>query len=336
MEVRDSGKMSLKNYSDSGAVKTKILILLLLAVCSFLFSEDRYVLWYIIKGEASGRLLFIIPFRVYYENYASVILRTESDGENRKFYFEDIGFPGYLLRTIDFMGHEIHIRIASRSIKESLELGTSIMKEWVEDYPEFSKHIKPEKRKVLPFGFKNTDKESFSFTIKNDGTVEVDSLKCKLNPFYLWPSKEEIPLASYDALCQALRLLSRPILPPQNTHNNELIWTDRDIDLTHEFNLIGGLLEQVIRDFVVFKQEKKFDVLYRAYESNGILHIKGEAEPNVEIWSGYKITKYIRIIEWDEGRKMILREWMRMEMRSKKGRGGYGEMGLQRIETPEY
>ncbi len=284
------------------------------------------------KGKASGKLLFIIPFRVYYENFASVILKAKKEEDGVKFYFSNIGFPGYLLRTIDFMGHEIHIRIASLSIKESLELGSVILKEWIEEYPEFSKHIKEEKRKVLPFGFRNNDEKSFSFLIRNDGRVDTTSLNCNLGPYYLWPSEEEIPLASYDALVQALRLISRPILPLEN-EKSEFFWVDKGIDLTYEFNLIGRILEQVIRDFVVFKQERKFDVPYRGYENNGVIYIKGEADPNVEIWSGYKITKYIRVVEWDKNKKMILREWMRMEMWGKKGRGGYGEMELRRINT---
>lgn len=315
-------------------MKFKIFIFLLIFLFPPLFSEEKYVLWYIMKGKASGKILFIIPFRVYYENFASVILKTENEEDGVRFRLSNIGFPGYLLRTIDFMGHEIHIRIASSSIKESLELGGLILKEWVEEYPEFSKHIKREKRKVLPFGFKKNDDDSFSFLIKRDGRVDISSLKCNLTPYYLWPSEEEIPLASYDALVQALRLFSRPILMLENGES-EGSWVDKGIDLTYEFNLIGRILEQVIRDFVVFKQEEKFDVLYRAYENNGIVYIKGETEPNVEIWSGYKITKYIRVIEWEIKRKSILREWMRMEMWGKKGRGGYGEMELRRIETYE-
>jgi hypothetical protein len=315
-------------------VRFRILFFLLILISSSLFSEERYVLWYIMKGKASGKLLFIIPFRVYYENFASVILKAEKKEDGMMFSFSNIGFPGYLLRTIDFMGHEIHIRIASPSIKESLELGSVVLKEWVEEYPEFSKHIKEEKRKVLPFGFRKNDEDSFSFFIKDDGRVDISSLRCDLSPYYLWPSEEEIPLASYDALSQALRLFSRPILKMEN-EMKEGTWIDRGIDLTYEFNLIGRILEQVIRDFVVFKQEKKFDVLYRAYENNGIVYIKGEAEPNVEIWSGYKITKYIRVIEWDKNKKIILREWMRMEMWGKKDRGGYGEMELRRINTYE-
>ncbi len=325
-------KKNSPGFSSSGAVKFKIFIFLLIFFNFSLFSEEKYVLWYIMKGKASGKLLFIIPFRVYYENFASVILKAKSEEDGVRFRLSDIGFPGYLLRTIDFMGHEIHIRIASSSIKESLELGSIVLKEWVEEYPEFSKHIKEEKRKVLPFGFKKDDEDSFSFLIKNDGRVDISSLRCNLAPYYLWPFKEEIPLASYDALIQALRLFSRPILMLENG-KTEGSWIDEGIDLTYEFNLIGRILEQVIRDFVVFKQEKKFDVLYRAYENNGIVYIKGEAEPNVEIWAGYKITKYIRVIEWDKRRKLILREWMRMEMWGKKDRGGYGEMELRRIET---
>lgn len=322
-------------FSSCGVVKFKIISLLFLLICSMsLHSEERYILWYIMKGKASGKLLFIIPFRVYYENFASVILKAEKEENGVKFTFSNIGFPGYLLRTIDFMGHEIHIRIASESIKESLELGGVVMKEWVSEYPEFSKHIKEDKRKVLPFGFRNNDDESFSFFIRNDGRVDVSSLKCSLGPYYLWPAEEEIPLASYDALVQALRLFSRPIFPPEH-NNSEGFWVDKGIDLTYEFNLIGRILEQVIRDFVVFKQEEKFNVPYKAIENNGIIYIKGEAYPNVEIWSGYKITKYIRVIEWDKNKKIILREWMRMEMWGKKDRGGYGEMELRRIETYE-
>lgn len=322
------------SFSSCGAVKFKIIFLLFVLLTSPSFSGDKYVLWYIMKGKASGKLLFVIPFRVYYENFASVILKAEKEEEGMRFRFSSIGFPGYLLRTIDFMGREIHIRIASDSIKESLELGGIAMKEWVSEYPEFSKHIKEDKRKVLPFGFKENNEDSFSFLIKNDGRVDVSSLQCHLGPYYLWPSEEEIPLACYDALSQALRLFSRPILPPEN-ENSEWFWVDRGIDLTYEFNLIGRILEQVIRDFVVFKQEEKFDVPYRAIEKNGIIYIKGEAYPNVEIWSGYKITKYIRVVEWDKKRKIILREWMRMEMWGKRDRGGYGEMELRRIETYE-
>lgn len=315
-------------------MKFRVFLLIFFLLTSSLFSGEKYVLWFIMKGKASGKLLFIIPFRVYYENFASVILNAENDGNGVRFTLSNIGFPGYLLRTIDFMGHEIHIRIASDSIKESLELGDVVMKEWVEEYPEFSKYIKEEKRKVLPFGFRNNDGESFSFFIGNDGRVDISSLKCNLGPYYLWPSEEEIPLASYDALIQALRLFSRPVLPPEN-NNSEWFWLDKGIDLTYEFNLIGRILEQVIRDFVVFKQKEKFDVPYRAIENNGIIYIKGEAYPNVEIWSGYKITKYIRVIEWDKNKKKILREWMRMEMWGKRDRGGYGEMELRRIETYE-
>ncbi len=315
--------------SSCGAVKFKILVCLLLFFSFSLYSQEKYILWYFMKGKASGKILFIIPFRVYYENFASVILETENEGEKVNFYFYDIGFPGYLLRTIDFMGHEIHVRIASPSIKESLSLGEAIMKEWVEEYPEFSKHIKLEKRKVLPFGFKEFGKESFFFSINRNGILDTSSLKCELKPYYLWPAREEIPLANYDALIQALRLFARPFLPSSNEDGEG--WVDRGIDLTYEFNLIGRILEQVIRDFVVFKQNKKFDVPYKANENNGIIYIRGEATPNVEIWSGYRITKYIREVEWDKNNRTILRERMRMEMWGKKGRGGYGEMELRKI-----
>ncbi|MEW6456609.1 MAG: hypothetical protein AB1410_07865 [Acidobacteriota bacterium] len=302
-----------------------------------LTNESTYILWYIMKGKAYGRILFIIPFRVYYENFASLILKTRknSDGTT-EFRYVDIGFPGYLFRTIDFMGHEIHIRIASHSLEESLYTGRKILINWVDEYPEFSRVIKPEKRKALPFGFDVDDPDNFSFLMDENGLVIPDSVRTRINPQYLWTAKDEIPLAAYGALTEALKFFSRPFTPNGNIEDLKNLpeeWLDNGLDFTYDFNKIGRMLEQVIRDFVVFHQEKPFSVRYYLKEKeNGIFKIRGEAFPNVEIWSGYHITSYIREVEWDEKNMDIIRESLRMELYSKKGRGGYGIMELKKIE----
>ncbi|NIM10590.1 MAG: hypothetical protein GTO45_01240 [Candidatus Aminicenantes bacterium] len=295
----------------------------------------KYRFEYMFQGKATGVILFFFRYRMFICTTASILLSAEkTDEKTLQFNFVDIDKTGYLLRTWGFSGKTLFTGAADYDLKKTQEIldkGFFIFKEKA---PDFSRTLK--RRKVFPYRILSRGKNVITFKRDNTGIhrdcsldMQVQSAKHK--------KKYDFWFQIYPVLLEMLKIYNHPFFSGDWQEISQLEldreWHSPVLDYSETLNRIGKRTTEVVGNLVKFKQRSPFRLTYRVVSRTpGTLTIHGEAGPQVKVWDGYKITQVTRTIEIRLPDGVVLKDQFHVEIRTKKGRGGFAHCALTLIQ----
>jgi hypothetical protein len=321
-----------------------ILLLFILIAWSLLFpvqdgiregSDLKYRFNYTFQGETSGVILLLFRYRFFFNAEASVFLKaTRVNDKTLRFDFLDIDKPGLLIRTWGF-GGKILITAAAdynlEKVRQLLEQDFSLLKKKAPGYCRFIK-----RRFTFPFKLISRGEGVMSFKREAGGihrdfslAMEVQALKPR--------KKHDFYFKIYPMLLEMAKIYNHTFLPGNSEPLSGFYlgreWKSQLLDYTQGMNCIGRQATGEVEKYVTFKQERPFKLTYRVISVEPArLIIKGEALPRVKIWNGYYIESATRTVELALPRGTLLCDRLQVEIRNKKGRGGFARCALTLVE----
>jgi hypothetical protein len=291
----------------------------------------KYRFNYTFQGETSGVLLLFFRYRFFFNAEASVLLKaTPVDRKTVRFDFIDIDKPGLLIRTWGFSGKMLITAAADYNLekaREVLEQDFAIFKKKAPAYSRFIKH-------QLTFPFKILTRGEKMLTFKRGpGGIHRDySLDLKVQAMKS-PQKYGFYFKIYPMLLEMVKVYNHSFLPGNDETLSGLrpgrVWKSPPLDFTQNMNRIGRQATDMVEKYVTFKQEQPFRLSYRVISAApDRLAIRGEALPQVKIWNGYDIVQATRTIELSIPQGIVLSDRLYMEIRNKKGKGGFAQCAL--------
>lgn len=312
-----------------------ILVILCLASAVILKGELTYNFTYTLQGHTSGKLLLFIPYRVFYESSAAVnfTARKRADA-GFEFYFKGIETTGHMMRTSGFSGKTLVVLTANYDVDNAALLGERKKADFDKIAPYYAKFIQRKKQflfKILP-----TDHDSIRFTRTPEGIQQNFSMNLMVR-FKYYPEKLNICFNIYKILVEMLKIYNHSFLPDKNTDPSLLtpfeVWHGPPLDFSPHINKIGRLAARIIKQYVSFKQEKKFRLKYKvSYITDQYIEICGEAHPDIKIWHDFKIKDFIRLIRVRLIDRVTVEDSIHVELRNTRGRGLYAKSTLKLIE----
>jgi hypothetical protein len=274
-----------------------------------------------------GKLIFIIPYRAYSEVNADIYLKkTKLDDGNYLFKFYKITTPVYYVQTIDFIPHEIHIRVGDLTIKKGFSYGRKKLNDICLQNKLYCKTVPLSKRKSLPFLFKEFNENIFSFIMNKNGRIFEKSITNRISLFYAWPANSEFGIPSFNMLAASLCFLN---IPYDNSSVGEGKYRILNINLNRCLNKVLYQAIPTVRKFVKLRQKRLFHLHFSKEKKGEVVIYTGVATPNVKVWGKFHIKKVIREIRFEKGETVFNRFYI--EVYDKKGRGGTGEVILKRV-----
>jgi len=295
----------------------------------------KYRFEYTFQGKTTGVLLFIFRYRLFIHTTASVLLGAEkTDEKTSRFYFIDIDKTGYLIRTWGFSGKTLYTGAADYDLKKTQQILDNDFFIFKEKAPNFSGIIK--RRKIFPYQILSRGKNVISFKRDKTGVHRDCSLDMQVQS--IKQEKEyDFWFQIYPVLLEMLKIYNHPFFSGDWQEISHLErgreWQSPALDYSENLNRIGERTTEVIGKLITFKQSSPFQLTYRvAARTPGMLTIQGKAAPDVKIWDGYKITRVTRTIEIRLPDDVVLKDQFEVEIRNKKGRGGFGRCALTLIQ----
>lgn len=295
----------------------------------------KYRFEFTFQGKASGVLLLLFRYRFFYMANASVILNAERTGpDTHRLTFDAIDRPGYLLRTRGFTGKTVIIAAADANqekVQEYLDKGFARFRELAPDFADVNKE-----QRAFPYSIATDGEKSLTFTRRSDGVhvnaaynIEVRNLK--------YDPKCEFYFKIYPMMLELVKMYNHPYLPVDGRKLYALrpgdTWLSREMNYTGDLNSIGWLASEVVKEYVSFKQKKLFRLNYRVVtRTDETITIQAEAQPQVEIWKGYKIDKVLRTVRIRLKDEVTEVDLFKVEFLQKEGRGGFAQCALTMIQ----
>jgi hypothetical protein len=295
----------------------------------------KYRFEYTFQGKTTGVILFFFRYRMFIYTTASVLLSAKkTDEKTLQFNFVDIDKTGYLIRTWGFSGKALFTGAADYDVKKTQKILDKDFLIFKEKATDFSRIIK--RRKVFPYRILSRGKNVITFKRDNTGIHRDCSLDMQLQS--IKHEKEyDFWFQIYPVLLEMLKIYNHPFFPGDWQEISQLEpdreWQSPVLDYSENLNRIGERTTEAVGKLVKFRQRKPFQLTYRVVSRTpGMLTIHGEAVPQVKIWDGYKITQVNRIIEIRLPDGVVLKDQFHVEIRKKKGRGGFGHCALTLIQ----
>jgi hypothetical protein len=295
----------------------------------------KYRFEYMFQGKTTGVILFFFRYRMFIYTTASVLLSAEkTDEKSFRFNFVDIDKTGYLIRTWGFSGKALFTGAADYDVQKAQEILEKDFLIFKEKATDFSRIIK--RRKVFPYRILSRGENVITFTRDNTGIHRDCSLDMQMQS--IKNEKEyDFWFQIYPVLLEMLKIYNHPFFSGDWQEISQLEpdreWHSPVLDYSENINRIGERTTDVVGKLVKFKQRRPFQLTYRVVSRiPGLLTIHGEAEPHVKIWDGYKITQVTRTIELRLPDGVVLKDQFHVEIRNKKGRGGYAHCALTLVQ----
>ena len=294
-------------------------------------SALKYRFNYTFQGETSGVILLFFRYRFFFNAEASVLLKAKpGDGKSLRFDFIDIDKTGLLIRTWGF-GGKILIAAAAdynlEKVRQVLDQDFSLFKKKAPGYSRFIK-----RRLVFPFKILSRGEKVLTFKRGPGGIHRDYSLDLKVQAMKS-PKKYGFYFKIYPMLLEMVKIYNHSFLPGNSETISGLqpgrVWKSPLLDFTQSMNRIGRQATDMVEKYVTFKQERAFRLSYRVVSAApGLLTIQGEALPQVKIWNGYDILRVTRTIELSLPQGIVLSDRFHMEIRNKRGKGGFAQCAL--------
>ena len=286
----------------------------------FLLGQDLYSVEFHFKTEIKkGKVLFI-PYRAYYELKGEVVFERSREGNGYKFTYAYLPSPPWLIVTVGYRAKEVHCRTAWFSTWEGFFYGRKILKEWAFENPYFSKRVKKERIKSLPFLLHPISKDDFYFYKNSFHTTEKGKTYNSIFPVYAWPSRVPLFMNFFQILALVLdEITSIPF--------SEL----SRLDFSPFFNELGPSFHPIVKYLVRFRQRKPLYFRQKVYLTRGVKIITGKTFPEVKIWGSYLIKEFERELFLLGGD--LLEEDYYMKVSNEKGDGGFAVLRIKKLEV---
>ncbi len=315
------------NYLDLRQSGLKKLIMVFILLSWFgspegLKAELKYNLSYSLKGATRGRILLIIPFRVFYESFASMDFKAvKSPDGDYEFFFADIPETGYMMRTSGFPGKTLVILSADHDLKKALSLATNKLE--IFNLPYYSKFIKRKK----PFLFKifSDDKNSAQFKRHQNG-VHFDFFINLTVRYKYYPEILNIDFNIYKILMEMAKAYNHSFLPGESVDelikNPDIQWQSPALDYSDNINIIVRLAARIMKKLKQFRQERSLKLHYRITTLNeDIIEIQGYTNPGVLIWGKYGINQFARKVKLRRCDGVLVEDTINYKIENSKSRG---------------
>ncbi|MEN8154109.1 MAG: hypothetical protein ABFR75_08800 [Acidobacteriota bacterium] len=309
-------------------MRVKLVLLSILLSGNFLFSETKlkYNFSYFLKGNAKGHVLFIIPFRIFYQSFASVDFSAERDGKKLRFISTDIPEPGHMMRTLGFSGRSFALLVASANRKKGKELSKQLLGDLTSVIPGFGKYIKKKYNNL--FSIPSSQKNKIFFYRSEDGisATSYSGLRLKrLNSGKII----KINFNIYKIMMEVVKAYNHSYLP-RDLELSDLIlikkktWFSKNVDFSTLLTRSARFAARIFTKIRPLNQDKPFSIKYSILKSdNNFLILRGEAFPGVKIWHSIKVRSYIRDIIIRKRDLVLTKDSFTVKVTDKKGRGGF-------------
>jgi hypothetical protein len=328
----------------SEATRTKRSFLLSWLACLLFFllsfngplqAGSTYNLSYHLKGSTHGRILLIIPFRVYYESFATVNMVSEKSLNGAdEFYFAGIPEFGYMMRTSGFSGRTLVILTAGNDLGEALIFSRKKLEQIGIISPYYARFV----RRKKPFLFKifPNDKNDIRFKRSRSGLHSGAFCHLKVR-FQYYPEILNIDFNIYHILLEMTKAYNHPFVPDSNIEgikrNPAMVWKSPPLDFSASINRIVRLAARVMKRLKRFEQARSFRLLYRVVSmSDSKLVISGKASPNVPIWGDYVISKISRTVILKSKGSDLIEDSLTMKIEDPDGKGLEAKVSLRQID----
>ena len=295
--------------------------------------ELNYNLAYSLKGATHGHILLIIPFRVYYESFASMNLKAEKSPDGSyEFHFAGIPESGYMMRTSGFLGKTLVILAAHYDLNKALEIAENKLKLF--DVPYYTRYIKRRK----PFLFKIYSREENSIRFKRyyNGIHAAHYIHFPVLYEY-HPEILNIDFNIYKILLEMSRAFNHSFLPEEGLseliNHPEREWRSPPLDYTGNINKIVRTAARIMKKLKRFKQERRFTLTYRLVDINkDQMTIRGSARPEVKVWGDYVIRQFTREVIFRRTDYKVVRDSLAMNIENPESRGLEASVTLRLLD----
>ncbi len=308
-------------------MKSALPVLVLLAAALLPAGQD-YLAGYSFSGQAQGKILLVIPYRVYFQASADLVFSTgpEEDGLTR---FSASGTPGpaLLIRTLGFKGRHLAVLVSRQGGHR--ETAERELAHWQQTQPDFARYVK---NPFFLFFFPETDPDfPPAFRRGREGRhLEVGG-SVRLRPLKTGQD-DQVESNFYPMLLAALSFYGHSCLPPENADPGTG-WHSEDIDLSSALGELASQTARIVARLVQVEQEKPFRLKYRLKNNaDGSVTYLGEAAPQVRIWKEFAIKSMIRQVTLESKDGRLLEDLIELEMANQKGITGRGRVSLRRLD----
>lgn len=311
-----------------------MILLVLLVLVLPLSAQSEYRFSYELKGQASGKALIFVPFRVYYEAAASVQLTTREKPDGRQqFVFESVPIPGYVLRTLGFAGKTGGILVAAADYPKAKEFAATRIERWKREDPEYGGKVSAVK--VFPYKVASTLRSSFLFD-RNPRGEHGEAIERIVVQYEYYPSVHGLYFRVFPMAAALQGMYNHSFLPAQVADPwGELpsTWDSPPLDFSEPLNRVAWLTEKVVKSVMTVRQKAPFVMHYRvANRQADLLEIVGECRPDAEVWKGFLIREMRRRVVLRPSDRALLDDELSLTIGNDKGQGLTGWCQLKRIE----
>lgn len=282
------------------------------------------------RGSTHGKILLIIPFRVYYESFASVNFSSEKSNDGCfNFYFSDISESGYMMRTSGFLGKILVALTADYDLKKGLKFALRKLKHFHEPY--YSKFIK--RKKPFLLRIYSTKKNSMGFR-RNIGGIHSHFLFDFKVRFQYHPEILNIDFNIYEILLEMLKVYNHSFLPGNKIETlieqPQQEWKSPPLNYSSYINRVVVLAARIMKKLKPFKQTAPFRIHYRVSNlTPSMIEVTGMSKPGVPIWGTYLIKEVIRKVRIRLKDRILLEDTFTLTIENPRGNGLQARTSLQ-------
>jgi len=277
---------------------------------------------YHFRGATHGTILLIIPFRVYYESFASIDFGTKKETDGLLYFsFDNIPETGYMMRTSGFLGKTLVALAADYDLKEGLNCALKNLNGF--DVPYYSRFIKRKK----PFLFKifSIGPEEMRFRRTSNG-IHSHFFSNLTERFQHYPEILNIDFNIYRILLEMLKSYNHSFLPGNSLEQllelPQQEWESPELDYSATINRTVVLAARIMRKIKPFSQKALFRLHYRVSNlTSSRIEITGLAVPDVPIWGKYVITRVARKVVFSIKDRVLLEDTITLHIENPRGNG---------------
>jgi hypothetical protein len=307
-----------------------IVLVLILLSPALLKASLEYNFSYHFRGATHGRILLIIPFRVYYESFATVdfIAMKNPDGFVN-FAFDGIPESGFMMRTSGFSGKTLVALAADYDLKKGLNRALKCLNEF--DDPYYSRFIK--RRKPFLFKIYSVAPETMGFRRSPDGIHSHATSNISVR-FQYYPEVLNIDFNIYKILLEMIQSYNHSFLPGENLESllkrPQQEWDSPEMNYSGNINRTVVLAARIMKRIQPFRQRELFRIHYRVSElTPSRIEITGLAVPDVYIWGKYLITRVFRKVVIRITDRVLLEDTHVLHIQNSRGNGLQARMTLK-------
>ncbi len=299
------------------------------------FAANNKVIYtynFVFRGDAKGKILLIIPFRVYYEAKGSVNFMAEKEPDgNSKFSYYNIVNTAYVARTLDFSGKKLCLMTADYDLVRSKAFGKEKIADLKTNLPYYSKYIRSAYAYPFEIGTRSPGAAAFFRSVEGiHKDVSGDFHIIQRFNYKNFDVNFNVDKIMFETL-KGFNHSFFPTRNPGDITGYDKEWLSEPLDFTAIMNAIARHVSAYVGKHVKFKQQYPIRLKYKVAEStDSMIYIVGDSAPYVKIWGEIVIKKFSRRIKINPKDNTLLLDEIDLDLRNKKGNGGTIILSLKR------